>query len=263
MSRENHKTSQTNISKIAVNHRAEDESARLLAGLEVFVNAGDSDEEYRKLQTQVPTFWPLILRGPFGRGGLDKRLEWPTAGKVLFRAFRDCLRRLWRSDFYRNDGSTVDGRYLQYVLGLEIRYAVDPPGGLTDTLMPDQSFRDGWTALRRQHEGVYCSGVASVLPDWRSSKFEYVSSNDFQRAVYLLLSESWRVRVCRKCGKYFIAYKAAQVFCSTVCSNRSRLEIGRRYWHEKGTLLRERRIKSRKIVVSKANGRPRSKKEPR
>ena len=207
------------------------------------MNSGDADEEYEKLQVLVPGFWPLSLRGPFGPGGLDEALYWPKAGLPLFCAFRDYLRRVWRSDFYRKDGSTVDGRFLEYLLGLEIRYAVDPPRGLTDAVMPDQAFRDGWLALCRQHEGVYCAGVASVLPAWRNSKFEYVSSNDFQRAVNLLLSESWRAKVCRKCVKYFIADKAAQVFCSTACSNQSKLEIGRRYWREKGTVLRERRGK--------------------
>jgi hypothetical protein len=110
--------------------------------------------------------------------------------------------------------------------------------------MPNQAFMDGWLALRRQHEGVYCVTDASVLPDWRSGKFEYVSSKDFRRAVYLLLSESWRAKVCRKCGTYFVADKGAQVFCSTACSNQSKTEIGRRYWHEKGALLRERREKA-------------------
>jgi hypothetical protein len=170
-------------------------------------------------------------------------LEWPPAGQPFVRAFRDYLRRLWRFDFYKDDGSMMDGRYLEYLLGLETRYAVDPPGGLIDATLPNQAFRDGWIALRRQYQGVYCAGAASVLPQWRSSKFEYVSSNDFQKAVYLLLSESWRAKVCRRCGKYFIADKAAQVFCSTTCSNQSKLETGRRYWHEKGTTLREQRVK--------------------
>jgi hypothetical protein len=259
MSRENHKRAQSTISQIAVKHRAPEEKVRLLAGLEVFVNVGDSDEEYRKLQIQIPRFWPLRLRGPFGPGGFDQPLEWPPVGQPFILAFRDYLRRLWRSDFYEDDGSMVDGRYLEYVLGLETRYAVDPPAGLIDAKLPNQAFRDGWMALWKEHEGVYCSGPASVVPQWRSSKFEYVGSNDFQEAVYLLLSESWRAKVCRWCEKYFIADKAAQMFCSTDCSNQSKLEIGRRYWHEKGTSLREQRIKKwRKKAMgeSKMSGRP-------
>jgi hypothetical protein len=241
----NDKGRQDTISETEINHRAGNDRPRLFAGLELFANAGDSDEEYLKLQTQIPTFWPLVLRGPFGPRGLDQPLEWPRAGQSLFRAFRDYLRRLWRSDFYKDDGSTVDGRYLQYVLGLETRYAVDPPAGLIDATLPDQAFRVGWTVLSSEHEGVYSAGGASVLPQWRSSKFEYVSSIDFQKAVYLLLSESWRAKVCRRCGKYFIADKAAQIFCSTSCSNQSKHETGRRYWHEKGTALRKQRIKKR------------------
>ncbi len=241
----NDKRTQNTISGTAMNHRAGNDRSRLFAGLELFVNAGDSDEEYLKLQAQVATFWPLALRGPFGPRGLDQPLEWPRAGQFLFHAFRDYLRRLWRSDFYKDDDSTVDGRYLQYVLGLETRYTVDPPGGLTDATLPDQAFRNGWTVLSREHKGVYCAGGATVLPQWRSSKFEYMSSIDFQRAVYLLLSESWRAKVCRRCSKYFIADKPAQMFCSTSCANQSKNENGRRYWRDKGTALRKQRIKKR------------------
>ncbi len=249
MSRRNHKRTQANISQTALKHRAaeERERARLFAGLDVFVNAGDSDEEYRILQKKVPNFWPLRLKGPFGPGGLNQPLEWPSAGWSLVRAFRDYLRRLWRSDFYNDaDGSRVDGRYLQYVLGLETRYAADPPYGLIDAALPTQAFHKGWLALWQAYKGVYCVGTAMPLPSWSSNKFEYVGSNDFQKAVYLLLSESWRAKVCRRCTKYFIADKAAQVFCSTSCSNQSKLESGRRYWHEKGTNLREQRSKDQR-----------------
>jgi hypothetical protein len=119
------------------------------------------------------------------------------------------------------------------------------PRSLIDATLPDQAFRVGWTVLSREHEGVYSTGGASVLPQWRGGKFEYASSIDFQKAVWLLLSESWRAKVCRRCDKYFIADKAAQMFCSTPCSNQNKHETGRRYWHEKGTALRKQRTKKR------------------
>jgi hypothetical protein len=150
---------------------------------------------------------------------------------------------MWRSDFYRDNGSRLDSRYLAYLLGLETRYAVDPPDGLIDTELPNQAFRDAWMALSKEHKGVYCVPSVSVTPSWRGAKFEYLSTRDFQKAVYTLLCESWRAKLCRKCDKYFIAEKPAQVYCSTACSNRAGLESGRRYWHEKGTVLRERRGK--------------------
>lgn len=268
MRRMNHKRAHTTIGKATANRRAGDEKERLLAGLDTFVNAADSEEEYSKLQLQIPSFWPLPLRGPFGPNGLDQSLDWPAGGQLLFRAFRNYLRRLWRSDFYGDDGVMMDGRYLEYVLGLETRYTANPPEGFLDATLPDQAFRDGWVALQSKHKGAYCAGSADVLPQWRPSQFEYVSSNDFQRAVYLLLRESWRARVCRRCGRYFIADKAAQMFCSTPCSNRSKLEIGRRYWHEKGISLRDQRIKKPRthpasgVRRSNMSGRPPKKGEP-
>ena len=243
MSPNNSKGKQVTISESAVNHRA-DERERLLAGLQLFVNTGDSEEDYRTARMQIPSFWPLVLQGPSGPSGLDQALEWPDGGQLLFRAFRDYLRRLWRSDFYRDDGSKADTRYLEYLLGFETRYAVDPPGGLLDAELPNHAFTDGWTTLRKQYPGVYCVRTVSVAPTWNTAKLDYLSTCDFQRAVYELLSASWRARVCRRCGKYFIADKPAQMSCSTNCSNQTKNEIGRRYWHETGATLRELRAKT-------------------
>ena len=209
------------------------------------MNAGNSQKDYVELQKRIPTFWPLSIKGPFGPDGKDQRLDWPPGGDLLFRAFRDYLRRLWRSDFYKEDGAILDGLYLEYVLGLETGYAVDPPYGLINAQMPDQSFRDGWRALSRAYAGAYVEKTATVLPQWGKSKFEYLGSRDFQQAAYLLLSESWRAKVCRRCRKYFIADIGAQVFCSVECSLESRLEGGRQYWHEKGAGRRERRTRKR------------------
>jgi hypothetical protein len=246
MSTENSNRADTTVFRTAVNCRAADETARLLAGLDFFVNAGDSDEEYRRLRIKIPTFWPLRLCEPDNPSELNKTLEWPTAGRLLFLAFRDYLRRLWRSDFTGDDGSMADGRYLQYVLGLETGYATEPPRGLIDSTMPNQAFHNGWIALWKDHPSVYCSGDASVVPSWKDSKFEYVGSNDFQKAAYQLFCQSWRARVCRKCSKYFIADKAAQMFCSIDCSNQNKLENDRRYWREKGTKLRGQRKVNKK-----------------
>lgn len=267
MSSKNRKQTLSTVSEDRLNNRAP-QRAYLLAGLELFVNTGDSDEEYRRVHMLVPTFWPLCLRGPFGPSGLDQPLEWPEGGQPLFRAFRDYLRRLWRSDFYKDDGSTVDSRYLEYVLGLETRYAVDPPGGLIDAELPEQSFRDAWQVLRQQHIGVYCIPTVALGLSWRNARLELLSPRDFQNAVYELLKQSWRAKLCRRCGKYFIADKPAQMSCSTTCSNKSKLESGRRYWHEKGSSLREQRSENGRsngprVSGSKTSGRRRKKGERR
>jgi hypothetical protein len=245
MSSENRKQKLATISVNLLNNRAA-QKAGLFDGLEIFVNAGDSDEEYRKIQMQIPNFWPLGLRGPVGPEGLDQPLEWPRDGQQLYRAFRDYLRRLWRSDFYNDDGSTRDSRYLEYLLGLETRYAVAPPAGFLDSTLPTQGFADGWLVLYKKHKGLYCVPSVSVAPSWKSAKFEYLCARDFQRGVYELLIESWRARLCRRCRKYFIADKAAQQHCSVACGNRSKTEIGLRYWHEKGAHRREARIRKKK-----------------
>ena len=111
----------------------------------------------------------------------------------------------------------MDSRYLEYLLGLETRYAVAPPNEFRDSTLPDQAFADAWLLLEREHPGAYIGTGPTVAPDWGSAKFTYTSSRDFQDAVYLLLSESWRAKVCRHCKKYFIADKGSQVYCSPAC----------------------------------------------
>lgn len=39
----------------------------------------------------------------------------------------------------------------------------------------------------------------------------------FQRAVYDLMQDRWRAMVCPNCGKYFVADKTAQKYCSPEC----------------------------------------------
>ena len=90
--------------------------------------------------------------------------------------------------------------------------------------------------------GVLCRRTprhpCTVVPAWGKSQFEYVAVNDFQKAVYTLLLESWRAKICRRCKRYFIAEKNAQAFCSTACSGGNKRDRGLRYWRETGARRR-------------------------
>lgn len=221
----------------SMNRRAMQERARWFEGLERVVNAGDSHEAYSQLALAAGSFWPLNVSAPAGERGLDQPIHWDQAGQPLFRAYRDYLRRIWVGDYVTQNRS-LDGVYLNYLLGLDTRFATYKPGELIDARLPDKAFTEGWATLKKQHPGAYVQSAALVVPTWGLSKLDYVATNDFQRALFILLAESWRAKICRRCRRYFIAEKSAQAFCSTACSGGNKRDRGLKYWREKGARLR-------------------------
>ncbi|MGB2666263.1 MAG: hypothetical protein WAK48_19830 [Candidatus Acidiferrum sp.] len=230
------------------NRRAdEDEKARLFEGLERFVNVGDSSEEYAQLAVAARSFWPIKVYGPVGEKGLDQPIEWDPAGQSLYKAFRDYLRRVWVGDFRPNENTWLDGKYLNYLLGLESDFTRYEPGQYIDAVMPDRAFEQGWRNLKSKYREAYLKATGYVLPEWGKSRLEYVAANEFQKAVFTLLLESWRARVCRNCKRYFIADKSAQSFCSFDCSVTNKRSRGLRYWRETGAGRRASKKRGRRL----------------
>jgi hypothetical protein len=101
-------------------------------------------------------------------------------------------------------------------------------------------------------EDSWLVGISSIpagfYADWDEGVFHYEGACDFQKALYLLFLDSWRARVCEKCGARFIAARAAQKFCSTDCSEAMQREFRRKWWAEHGAAWRQRRkeLKMRK-----------------
>ena len=61
---------------------------------------------------------------------------------------------------------------------------------------------------------------------------------EIQTAVYELMHERWRAKVCPMCGKYFVAMKSAQKLCSAACNGDSKRVRSLTYWNETGKKLR-------------------------
>ncbi len=240
------RSERSTLPKVQPNHRAEDEKARLFEGLERFVNGGDSSEEYAQLAIVARSFWPIKVSGPVGENGSDRPIEWDAAGQSLYKAFRDYLRRVWVGDFRPNENTWLDGVYLNYLLGLERDFALYKPGHYIDAVLPDRAFTQGWSELIKKYPNASSTGKALICPDWGKSQIRYEAANDFQRAIYTLLLESWRARICRHCKKYFIADKSAQAFCSIDCSGANKRDRGLRYWRETGADRRATKKRGRR-----------------
>jgi hypothetical protein len=237
----------------SANRRAADERSRLFEGLDRFVNAGDSPEDYSRLEIAARSFWPINVKLHAGENGLDRPIDWDPAAHSLYKAFRDYLRRVWVGDYGPNSNTWREGLYLNYLLGLDRNFIMHEPGTYRDPLLPDEAFGQGWAELRKKYPGGYSSSPANVVPAWGKSRFEYIAANDFQEAVYALLRESWRAKICRMCKKYFIAEKSAQAFCSTACSGGNKRDRGLRYWRETGA--QRRAVKKHDARPKKSTGR--------
>jgi hypothetical protein len=63
---------------------------------------------------------------------------------------------------------------------------------------------------------------------------------EFQHAVYDLMQDRWRAMVCPECGKYFVAEKTAQKYCSPECWGKRKKEQALAYYNRKGKLARQK-----------------------
>jgi hypothetical protein len=210
------------------NGLAPHEKARLFAGLESFVNAGDGLEDYHALAVQCPTFWP------HNAGALD----WLPKAHAMFLDYRDKLRKIWSGD-PEAQGSGV----LAYLLGLigPIEFA-----GMEYTIDVDmiwfarerKASLDAYKSLLQSHPERVWTSHSMVFPVWGQTNFHYFPRGDFETAMWVLFGDSWRARICGQCKRYFIADKPAQGYCSTRCYGDAKRGQKREWWKTAGKMRR-------------------------
>ena len=235
------------------NTRTGKQTARLFAGLESFVNLGDSFEDYCAFASQWPTFCPMAFQNSSG----ELLLLFPNRGcHTLVIQFRDFLRLVWR-----RDGVALREQVLKILLGMEYRTVGHEPladaeeevewvpidASTPEALAKSQQMRDKareqmrrgndekrrdrvlreydprirlamWGIMHDRETGYSRPWRPLLVADWERGEFFYEPMNDFQRAVYTLFRQSWRARICRECQRLFIADKNPQMFCGTDCS---------------------------------------------
>jgi hypothetical protein len=205
-------------------------------GLERFVNADDSPNDYRALAQGFPSFWPLPLEDDRGHD-----LSWVPGAHRLFLFYRNLLRRFWSRDpFVLKDGYNT--QLLFGTLGYD-----EVQNILTNKVHVSLELEEALAPLTNTYRGLCVpSGpqpFAQFWPDWSSGNVAYVSQINFQRAVWLFFRDSWRAKVCPKCSRYFFAQKSAQLYCSLSCSNSAHQASSLRWWKEKGSRRRAARMK--------------------
>lgn len=191
---------------------------RLWKGLERFVNCDDSPRDIKALAMAFPDIcvFPVYVE----------------AARELFLYYREALRHVWgRSAMKSTRRDDAD-----FLLGLPGSGGHDP----SSFLRAERIFRAACPPVAYLHRAAY------LKTDWESGNFIYTTTNNFQRAFYLLFRESWRARVCPICYIYFIAEKPRQKFCSPSCSIRSRLQSNLDWYYREGAERRRRIARKRK-----------------
>lgn len=85
-----------------------------------------------------------------------------------------------------------------------------------------------------------------TIPDWRRSSFRYGPETEFEAAVYELLKQSRKARVCANpdcISPYFITEDPRRKFCSTACTRPAQREYKRNWWDQRGKQQRKQRAK--------------------
>ena len=57
------------------------------------------------------------------------------------------------------------------------------------------------------------------------------------------MQSRWRAKICPECGKYFVATKTAQSYCSARCYEEMKRKRALDYWRETGSVNRDERLK--------------------
>lgn len=176
---------------------------KLFEALEEFANIRRDADGWRQFKKRWPNFFPAEAYDRVAKGAKPSIADYPY-----------CLDLLWIG---------ADSP-VQIMLGIDAR------PHRVDELLPEE---------------VWLAGLASIPAefdvDWDESAFRYRGACDFQRALYLLFLDSWKARVCEKCGSKFIARRAAQKYCSTDCSKSMQRELKQKWWAEHGEEWRRRR----------------------
>jgi hypothetical protein len=209
----------------------------LIKGLERFVNADDSLDDYQALAKAFPSFWPLPLEDGHGHD-----ISWVHDAHCLFLFYRNLLRRFWT----RDPLALKDGFNTRLLFGTLERDKVHNIFAGKEHV--SFALEEALAPLTNTYPGLCVpSGpqpFALFWPDWSTGDVAYISQIDFQRAIWLFFRESWRAKVCPKCSTYFFVQKSAQLYCSLSCSNSAHQASSLRWWKEKGSRRRAARMKA-------------------
>lgn len=199
---------------------ARQEANELLGALTDFVNLNDTPESVAFFRRRWPDFFPKSLYD----AAQQSLAEFPG------RVFPECRRKLvaiWRGE-----------REQDWAL----------------PALLDIAFNIRFDVSSKGNEQKEPSARLSI--NWKTGLFQYRSDVRFHQALWLLLRQSWRAKVCAHCSDCFLARRSAQRYCCTDCSELAERELKRRWWRRHGNAWRTaRRAKPKRAKRRNQRGR--------
>lgn len=225
-----------------VSNRLAKDKLRMFEALAAYANMGDHPEDWKKFHLMYPDFFPV--KSGFNREGFENLTTWmywfaeewhkdlsafPVVPPLLW--YRNRLRSVWA----RTDQS---GYALAVLLGFEkeaVKIASEYPGEIAFETIARPSLVPGQQARKEESHGL---PPGRPLINGVTGSVTWEFGCNIQQAVYELMLERWRTKICPMCGKFFVAMKTAQKLCSARCSGDAKRQRALNYWNQTGKKLR-------------------------
>jgi hypothetical protein len=237
------------------------EHGALFEALAAFANLGQTPDDWRKFRLMWPDFFPGPSPGSDQSSSGSLR-DW------LYDAAEDWARFCTENSASLPPGYNVIPHLLWYRNLLRaIWMRRDPKGAALSALLgfEDQARQAGLekvvpNAVRAPLLGLNRSfQTIDVMPQGRpivevgdvACVIRWEFGCEFQQAVYELMQQIWAAKVCPQCGKFFIANKPAQKFCSSICYGQKKASASLDFYHRKGRFLRQQHSGHRKSKTSR------------
>lgn len=215
----------------------------LFEALAAYANMKDTPAEWQRFRLMCLDFFPQEL-GAWMYAGAEEWHKQPPGLKHLLPPmlwYRNRLRSVWgRTDQH--------GYSLAILLGFnrQARAIADAHRGeigheplVRTLLIPGQTVS---MSLSEEATGL---PEGNAIVDGVTGQIRWEFGCKLQQAIYELMQERWRTKICPTCNKYFVAMKTAQKLCSVRCSDDAKRERARTWWNEEGNERRSKAKQSR------------------
>lgn len=246
---------QSTVLKADANRQAKADSIQDLEALAAYANLGDTPDSWDKFHLVCPEFFPhsrierLYYSAKawvrlYGSAEHHQALN-SDAGPIALPPLL-WLRNLLRTVWTRKD---AHGAALCVLLGFQKQARSIGLSDVAPISVWRLAYVPGQPVDIDNLDEDLPPGQPIVDPGTHTIRWEF--GCQFQRAVYALMENFWLAKVCPQCGKYFIAGKTAQKFCSLRCFGDKKTSASLDFYHRKGKYLREQQRDLRKRSVSK------------
>jgi hypothetical protein len=230
------------------NRKAKSERESRFSALEAYANLGGKPEDWKRFRLKYPDLFPSELTDwlyESAESFYKKMKDSPGAraavkSPLLF--YSSILRLVWSL----NDPT---GANLRFLYGFEKEVGASKTGAVLimpglfhgKTITPHIPGQSG-----NEDEQTTVAGLPPGKPvvNGITGAIDWEFGCAFQQSVYELMQQRWRTMVCPECGKFFLADKPNQKFCSTACFGEVKRKRALGYYHAKGS--EDRKLKAAK-----------------